>query len=346
MICKKCGCDTFVKDGDLLVCAKCGAISLDIGFDFDSTESVTNQLNRLEEEAGTGTEEIQTPPPIEEVHAELQAEAEAEAKKAEEIEHKAQEETEPETTDEKNSESESQVAEKKNIKEENKKEKKEKKEKNKLKEAVDFCIPIVIAVIIAAILKTFVLANAIVPTGSMIPTINEKDIIIASRLAYISNDPERYDIIMFKFPDNESVKFVKRVLGVPGDTINVIDGKVYISNTSGQFAAEDSFVNTNDGPPTGTSGPFYIPQKGETITTDGSYCYAENGMNVGSTSFLSKYCDEDNGTYTVAENLYFCIGDNINISADSRAWTNKYVAESKILGKVVFKYYPKFEKFE
>ncbi len=69
-------------------------------------------------------------------------------------------------------------------------------------------------------------------------------------------------------------------------------------------------------------------------------------MNVGSTSFLSKYCEEKSGKYYVEENLYFCIGDNINISMDSRSWTNKYVAESKILGKVIFKYYPKFEKFE
>ncbi|MDE5995806.1 MAG: signal peptidase I, partial [Eubacterium sp.] len=192
----------------------------------------------------------------------------------------------------------------------------------------------------------FILANAVVPTGSMIPTINEKDRIIASRLSYISNDPERYDIIMFNYPDNEDTKFVKRILGLPGETIDVVNGKVYITDSRGrESAAEDSFVNPAE-TPTGTSGPFYIPEQGEEITTDGSYCYAENGMNVGSTSFLSKYCEEKDGRYYVEENLYFCIGDNINVSMDSRAWTNKYVAKSKILGKVIFKYYPKFEKFE
>lgn len=322
MICKKCGCDTFINDGEMLICAQCGAVSVDIGIDLN--ESVTNQLNQIETETGNATEEIQAPPPIEEVIAEQQAaEAEAEAKEPE-SEIAAEQKNEPEPEDDKSKKSQ---------------------KKNKKKEIFEFCLPIIIAAILAAIIKMFILANAVVPTGSMIPTINEQDRIIASRLSYLSNDPERYDIIMFNYPDNEDTKFVKRILGLPGEVINVIDGKVYITDSNGKrFAAEDSFVNTNE-PPRGTSGPFYIPKQGEEITTDGSYCYAENGMNVGSTSFLSKYCEEENGKYYVEENLYFCIGDNINISMDSRSWTNKYVAESKILGKVIFKYYPKFEKF-
>lgn len=322
MICKKCGCDTFINDGEMLICAQCGAVSVDIGIDLN--ESVTNQLNQIETETGNATEEIQAPPPIEEVIAEQQAaEAEAEANEPE-SEAAAEQKNEPEPEDDKSKKSQ---------------------KKNKKKEIFEFCLPIIIAAILAAIIKMFILANAVVPTGSMIPTINEQDRIIASRLSYLSNDPERYDIIMFNYPDNEDTKFVKRILGLPGEVINVIDGKVYITDSNGKrFAAEDSFVNTNE-PPRGTSGPFYIPKQGEEITTDGSYCYAENGMNVGSTSFLSKYCEEENGKYYVEENLYFCIGDNINISMDSRSWTNKYVAESKILGKVIFKYYPKFEKF-
>ncbi len=55
-------------------------------------------------------------------------------------------------------------------------------------------LPIVIAVVIALLLKSFVFANAVVPTGSMISTINEGDRIIASRVAYINKEPQRYDI--------------------------------------------------------------------------------------------------------------------------------------------------------
>lgn len=228
-----------------------------------------------------------------------------------------------------------------------KEEKPEKKKKSKLRETINFFIPIVAAAIIATIIKTFIIANAVVPTGSMIPTINEKDRIIASRLSYKSESPKRYDIVMFAYPDNEDTIFVKRILGLPGDTINVVDGKVFITKKGGnRIEAKSDFVNQSE-TPYGNSGPFYVPEEGEKITTDGSYCYAENGINVGSTSFLSKYCkQESDGSYTVSEKLYFAIGDNINHSMDSRAWMNKYVAESKILGKVIFKYYPKFEKFD
>ena len=85
-------------------------------------------------------------------------------------------------------------------------------------------------------------------------------------------------------------------------------------------------------------------KKGEVITTDGIYCYAENGMKVGYTQFIDKYCKvSDSGEYTVAENLYFCMGDNRNESHDSRFWENTYVAENKILGEAKFKYYPEFK---
>ena len=67
-------------------------------------------------------------------------------------------------------------------------------------------------------------------------------------------------------------------------------------------------------------------------------------MKVGYSGFLDKYCDvNENGEYTVAENLYFCMGDNRNESHDSRFWENTYVAENKILGEAKFKYYPEFK---
>ena len=64
-----------------------------------------------------------------------------------------------------------------------KKNQKNKKPKSKLQETIEFCIPIVIAVVLALILRTFVFANGVVPTGSMLNTIQEGDRIIASRLA-------------------------------------------------------------------------------------------------------------------------------------------------------------------
>lgn len=137
-------------------------------------------------------------------------------------------------------------------------EEEEKKPKSKLREAVEFLIPIVVAVIIAIILKSVVFANAVVPTGSMLNTIHEGDRIIASRLAYINEDPQRYDVIIFNYPDDETQIYVKRVIGLPGETVQVVNGVVYVTKTDGEtIQLDDSFVT--NGTPEGDFGPFEVP---------------------------------------------------------------------------------------
>ena len=138
-------------------------------------------------------------------------------------------------------------------------EKKEKKPKSKLRETIDFFIPIVIALIISILLKTVIMANAVVPTGSMLNTIHEGDRIIASRLSYVINEPERYDIIIFDFPDDESTRFVKRVIGLPGETVRIEDGKVYVKSDDSEYVMlDDSFVTACIAQ--GDYGPFVVPQ--------------------------------------------------------------------------------------
>lgn len=174
----------------------------------------------------------------------------------------------------------------------------EKKKKGFFREVLEFVIPIILAVAIALFLKNCVIANAKVPTGSMLNTIQEGDRIIASRLAYLNDDPERYDIIIFKFPDDESQYFVKRVIGLPGETVNIVNGIVYVTKTDGTtIQLDDSFVTNCV--PVGNFGPYVVP-----------------------------------------EDSYFMLGDNRNNSEDSRYWENKYVKKDKIIGKVLFRYYP------
>lgn len=133
------------------------------------------------------------------------------------------------------------------------------KEKSKLREVVDFLIPIIIAVVVALLLKTFVFANAVVPTGSMLNTIQKGDRIIASRLAYINDEPERYDIVIFKYPDDESKYFVKRVIGLPGETVQIVNGIVYVTKTDGETVQlDDSFVTNCV--PVGDYGPYEVPE--------------------------------------------------------------------------------------
>ena len=90
---------------------------------------------------------------------------------------------------------------------------------------------LVTAACIAFVLNTFIIANSRVPSASMENTIMTKDRVIGSRLSYRFSTPERGDIAIFRFPDDESIYYVKRVIGLPGDTIDIIDGAVYLNGS-------------------------------------------------------------------------------------------------------------------
>lgn len=101
------------------------------------------------------------------------------------------------------------------------------------KEIISWIQIIVAAVVIALVLNNFIIANSRVPTGSMENTIMTKSRVIGSRLSYLTSDPERGDVVIFHFPDDPTGKiyYVKRVIGLPGETVNVVDGKVYINDS-------------------------------------------------------------------------------------------------------------------
>lgn len=101
-----------------------------------------------------------------------------------------------------------------------------------LKEIISWLLYFVAAVAIALFLKTFVIINATVPTGSMENTIMPGDCIMGFRLAYTFSEPKRGDIIIFKYPDDETQKYVKRIIGLPGDTVTIEDGEIYINGSA------------------------------------------------------------------------------------------------------------------
>lgn len=107
----------------------------------------------------------------------------------------------------------------------------EQSDKGWKKEAWEWVKIIISAALIAFVLNTFIIANSRVPSGSMETTIMTKDRVIGSRLAYLFDDPQRGDIVIFKFPDDESIHYVKRVIGLPGDTVDIVDGHVYLNGS-------------------------------------------------------------------------------------------------------------------
>ena len=97
------------------------------------------------------------------------------------------------------------------------------------KNILSWVITIGAAVLAAIILNSFIILNVSIPSSSMEPTISQGDRLIGFRLAYLTSDPQQGDIVIFKYPDDEKQKFIKRIIGTPGDTVEGIDGVVYVN---------------------------------------------------------------------------------------------------------------------
>ncbi len=113
-------------------------------------------------------------------------------------------------------------------------EKRKKANKESLrKEICSWIITLVVTLGCIFILKNYVIINALVPTGSMENTIMPDDQLFGNRLAYLFDEPERGDIIFFYYPDdpNHEEKFVKRIIGLPGEKVVIDNGKIYINDS-------------------------------------------------------------------------------------------------------------------
>lgn len=112
-----------------------------------------------------------------------------------------------------------------------------KKVKNSvIREILSWVCTFSLAILLALFLKEFIIINATVPTSSMENTIMVGDDLFGFRLSYAFSEPERGDIIIFKYPDDRTQKFVKRIIGLPGETITIDQAKVYVN---GELLEED-----------------------------------------------------------------------------------------------------------
>lgn len=131
------------------------------------------------------------------------------------------------------------------------------------KELEEWAVVIVLAIVMSVIINTFLVINARVPSASMENNVMTGDRLFGNRLAYIKDDPERGDIIIFKYPDDESQLFIKRVIGLPGETVTVIDGKVYIDDAdeplNEPYLAQEMI---------GTFGPYEVPENAYFVMGD------------------------------------------------------------------------------
>ncbi len=132
----------------------------------------------------------------------------------------------------------------------------EKIKKSVLREWVE---SIVIAFILAMIIRTFVVQAFKIPSGSMRPTLMEGDIILVNKFIYGAKIPltklrlpkirelKRGDVIVFIYPDNPKKDFIKRLVGLPGDTVEIRNGTIYINEKPLSEPVFNQFFYYNDG---------------------------------------------------------------------------------------------------
>lgn len=112
---------------------------------------------------------------------------------------------------------------------------------------------VIIAVLLAYLVNHFLIVNAVVPSSSMETTIMTGDRVIGFRLAYNFSDPKRGDIMIFKFPDDESKLYIKRLIGLPGETVEIYDGNVYIDGEE----LDEPYLTVRT---LGSFGPYTVPE--------------------------------------------------------------------------------------
>ena len=121
------------------------------------------------------------------------------------------------------------------------------------KEILSWVLVLAAAFLLALLINKFLILNEEIPSGSMENTIMTGDRVFTYGQAYLFSDPERGDIIVFPFPDDESVDYIKRIIGLPGETVEGKDGLVYINGEP----LEESYVKEEIDE---DFGPFTVPE--------------------------------------------------------------------------------------
>ncbi len=122
-----------------------------------------------------------------------------------------------------------------------------------IKEVKNWVISFFVCLVFAWFLTTFIFINGFVPSSSMENTVMTKDRFVGNRFAYVFNEPERFDVIVFTAPDEPKKILIKRIIGVPGDKIEFVDGQLYIND---ELEVEEYLKEKMEG----SFGPYKVPE--------------------------------------------------------------------------------------
>jgi signal peptidase I len=205
---------------------------------------------------------------------------------------------------------------------------------------------IVPALIIALVIRTLLFQSFNIPSGSMEGTLLVGDYLFLSKYSYgythyslpfspplfsgriFGSEPKRGDVVVFRLPRDDSVDYIKRVIGLPGDRIQMIDGLLHINGVAVKRERAEDFIDSDEGPR-----PFPVKRWHETLPNGVSYYTLDRIEH-------SEY--DTTPPYLVPPGHFFMMGDNRDNSLDSRVPPTSggvgYVPFENLIGqaKIIF----------
>lgn len=180
-------------------------------------------------------------------------------------------------------------------------------------------IEFISVVLVVLLLRAYVVQAYNIPSGSMKPTLLVGDFILVNKLVYDLSEPKRGDIVVFKWPVNPKIDFIKRVIGMPGDVIEVKDYQVYINGK-----------------------PLPLKKVGEVYEDGNKKLIFEETLPNGVKHKIALYQDplmprKDVPPTVIPDGHYFVMGDNRDNSEDSRYWG--FLPRENIVGKAFVVYF-------
>ena len=213
---------------------------------------------------------------------------------------------------------------------------------------VDYAKSFFPVILVVFCIRSFLIEPFKIPSGSMIPTLQVGDFILVNKFTYgvrlpvinqqiiPLNNPQRGDVMVFRYPENPTLDYIKRVVGLPGDTVEYRNKRLWINGVEQAQQADGEYNYVESG-----LNFVHTEKRIETLGNHKHSILINPDMPTLHLSAVAKFDGRDNCSYDnemvrckVPQGEYFMMGDNRDNSRDSRYWG--FVPDNNIVGKAFF----------